>query len=481
MKAGKNMLTSGKSILQRIHPVILAGLCILAALVAVSGPSPHSALAATGDWTTYLNGNARTGFNAAETTITPTTAPNLKLHWTHVAPGGSIFSQPVVSNGIAYWGSLDGFEHATNIATNAKVWATNLGTTTGSCGGTNGVVSTATIATVSVGGTSTTVDFVSGGDASFYALNAATGAIIWRTNLGSSPSHFLWSSPALFNGSIYIGVASLGDCPLVQGQMVQMNASTGAIQHVFDVVPNGCIGGGVWGSPTIDESAGLLFFVTGNAGSCSTSETMSVSIIKLHAADLSFMSSWQVPPAEQLSDTDFGSTPTLFTATINGTVTSMVGVPNKNGTYYAFNRNLIHVGPVWRAHLAGGGACPTCGDGSISPAAWDGTTLYAAGGKTTIAGVGCAGSLRALNPATGGFIWEHCMKAGPVLGAVTAVPGVVVVGEGSFVIVVNAKTNQTLFRFQDTKGGSAFFGATSISNGMLFAGNMDDNLYALGL
>jgi len=73
------------------------------------------------------------------------------------------------------------------------------------------------------------------------------------------------------------------------------------------------------------------------------------------------------------------------------------------------------------------------------------------------------------------------MKAGPVLGAVTAVPGVVVIGEGSFVIVIDAKSNQTLFRFQDTNKGSTFFGAASISNGMLFIGNMDDNLYALGL
>lgn len=471
----------GQWIQQRMHLALMAGMLVLTALFALVGSFPRSAQAASGDWTTYLNNNARTGFNAAETIINPTTAPNLKLHWTHVAPGGSIFTQPAVANGIAYWGSLDGWEHATNITTNAKVWATKLGTTTGSCGGTNGVASSSTIASVSIGGTLTSVDFVAGGDASFYALNAMTGAIIWRTNLGSSPSHFLWSSPSFFNGSIYIGVASLGDCPLVQGQMVQMDASTGKILHVFNVVPNGCTGGGVWGSATIDESAGYLYFVTGNAGSCSTSETMAVAIIRLKAANLSFVSSWQVPASEQLFDTDFGSTPTLFTATINGTLTSMVGVPNKNGVYYAFNRNLIHVGPVWRARIAAGGACPTCGDGSISPSAWDGATLYVAGGRTTIGGVNCAGSLRALNPATGSFIWEHCMLAGPVLGAVTAVPGVVVVGEGTFVIVVDTVTNQTLFRFRDTNKGSAFFGSASISNGMLYIGNMDDNLYALGM
>ncbi len=478
---GKNRYAPDAWMKRRSRLVIVAGTFLLAMLLAMVNAFPHSAIAASGDWTTYQNNNARSGFNASETIINRTTASKLKLHWTHVAPNGSIFTQPAVANGITYWGSLDGWEHATNITTNAKVWATRLGTTTGTCGGTNGVASSSTIATVSIGGTSTAVDFVGGGDANFYALNALTGAIIWRTSMGSSPSHFIWSSPAFFNGNIYIGVASLGDCPLIQGQMVEMNASTGAIQHVFNVVPNGCTGAGVWGSPTIDESAGLLYFATGNAGSCSTTETMSVAVVKVNVSDLSLVSFWQVPASEQLFDTDFGSTPTLFTATINGTLTNMVGVPNKNGTYYAFNRDLLHNGPVWRAKLARGGACPTCGDGSISPAAWDGTTLYVAGGNTTIGGVNCQGGLRALNPATGAFIWEHCMMAGPVLGAVTAVPGVVVVGEGTFVIVVDAVTNQTLFRFHDINRGSIFFGSASISNGMMYIGNMDDNLYAFGL
>src|SRR5205823_13544203 len=33
----------------------------------------------------------------------------------------------------------------------------------------------------------------------------------------------------------------------------------------------------------------------------------------------------------------------------------------------------------------------------------------------TIGGASCKGSLRAVNPATGKFIWEHCMKQGPVV------------------------------------------------------------------
>ena len=466
---------------KRIHLATIAAVLTLLSVIFVPMITPT--MAAAGDWPTYQFSNAHQGFNPGETTITPATAPNLKLHWTHTAAGSQISTEPIVANGMVYWGSWDGFEHATAL-NNAFVWATKLGVTTdNACNPPSvGVADSPTVATITIGGTATPVVFVGGGNSIFYALNANTGAIIWHTPLGSSPSHFLWSSPALYNGSIYVGMASFGDCPLVQGQMIQLNATTGAIQHTFGTTPNsGCTGAGVWGAPTIDEATGLMYFVTGNAGSCSQSEPYATSIVKLNASDLSFSSSWQVPASELVNDSDFGSTPTLFNATINGVPTNMVGVPNKNGIYYAFNRDVIHNGPLWRAHIASGGSCPQCGNGSISPSAWDGTKLYAAGGSTTISGIACKGSLRALNPATGAFIWEHCMRDGPVLGAVTAVPGVVVVTQGTYVIVVNASTNQTLFRFHDTLSGSFFVSGASISNGIIYVANMDHNLYALGL
>lgn len=469
----------GKCVKQKFHLGLLAVIIALLSLIyTLTAQNVH---AASGDWPTYLANNAHTGFNSSETIINRSTAAKLKLHWTHTS-GSMISTQPTVANGTIYWGSWGiANEHATAL-NNARVWVDGLGNTTDTqCNPvTVGVASTATIAPVVIGGQTTLVDFVGGGDAHFYALNAATGTKIWSTLLGSSPSHFIWSSPAVFNGSVYVGLASFGDCPLVQGQVIQLNASTGAIQHTFNVVPNGCTGGGVWGAPTIDQANGTIYFATGNPGACSSSETFSVSFIEVKAADLSLVHYWHVPSNEQTGDGDFGSTATLFTATVNGVVTSRVGIANKNGIYYAFNRNNISAGPVWRAKVAIAGGCPQCGDGSISPAAWDGTTLYVAGGTTTIKGSSCKGGLRAVNPATGAFIWEHCMLAGPILGAVSAVPGVIVVGEGNFVIVVDAVTSATLFRYQDPNANSVFWGAASISNGVIYIGNQD-GLYALGL
>lgn len=419
--------------------------------------------ATSGDWTTYMGSNGRQGFNGAETVITKKTAPNLKLKWTHSANGG-IFSQPIVSNGLIYWGSEDGYEHATNLS-GGFVWATNLGTTPGDCSNAHtGVISTGTIASAVIGGKTTSVLYVGGGDGHMYALNAATGAVIWRTLLGSAPPHFLWSSPAVYNGNVYEGVASLDDCPLVQGQLVEMNGVTGAIEHTFNTVPNGCIGAGVWASPTIDESTGLVFIATGNGGTCGSSEPYAEALIKLNASDLSYVSSWQVPASSQVADGDFGATPTLFTATIKGTLHNMIGLENKNGIFYAFDRTIIHTGPLWSFRIG----CSTC-SGSQTPAAWDGTTLYVGSHKSVINGQTCAGSLNAVNPATGAFIWQHCMTDGAIFGAIMVVRGVAVIGEGPYIIAVNTKTGQTIFRYENTSQN--FLGAGTISNGVLYYGS----------
>src|SRR5260370_1061689 len=292
-------------------------------------PSVLATHAASGDWTTYMADNGRSGFNPNETIITPSTAPNLKLKWIHTA-GGDVTAQPVEANGLVYWGSWDGYEHATKLD-NTRVWSTNVGTTTdSSCSPPRvGVASSATIGTVTIGGTATSVDFV---------------------------------------------------------------------------------------------AAGNVYISTGNQGSCSTSESNTIALVELSASDLSFMHHWQVPASQQIGDGDFGSTPTLFTTTSG---TPMVGLENKNGLFYAFNRADIASGPVWSTKLA-------TSRGSQSSAAWDGHTLYVGGHGVTLNGTSCPGSVSALNPNTGTIIWQHCMKSGSVTGAVIAVPRLVVLGTGTY-------------------------------------------------
>ncbi len=434
-----------------------------------------------GDWTTYLADNGRSSFNGNETLINANSAGQLKLHWS-VAEGSVISTQPVVANGAVLWGSWDGIEHATNL-NGQTLWSANLGKTVDNSPNCSphsvGVASTATVATVTIKGTATSVVFVGGGNAHFYALNALSGKVIWQTELGSSPSHFIWGSPAVYNGSVYIGVASFGDCPLVQGQLIKLNAATGVVQNRFNVVPSGCTGGTIWSSPSIDQTAGMLYITTGNTGKCSTAQHYASAIVKLRTSNLTVVSYWQLPVSARKGDIDCAGAPTLFSATIAGIARSLVGMICKNGIYNAFDRTAISKGPVWQAQIAISGNDPINGEGSISPAAWDGTTLYVAGGNTTIQGTSCQGSVRAINPATGTFLWEACLKDGPVLGAVTAVPGVVAVGEGPKLVLLATSSGQFLFT-SPAPTGLSFYGPASISNGVLYIGDTGGNLYAFG-
>jgi outer membrane protein assembly factor BamB len=432
--------------------------------------------AASGSWTTYLAGIDRTGFASGEGGFNPATVPNLHLAWqkSDTAPNHGVFPQPVVSNGLVYWGSNDGFERATGTSGNL-VWQTNLGRTSPpACTNPSsfGISSTPTITTdVPVGG-ATSVMYIGGGDSKLYALNAATGAVLWSYDVGGNPDTFLWDSPAVFGNSVYIGVASFGDCPLVQGQILQLNRVTGALQNQYNIVPNGCTGGGVWGSITVDAAAGTLYFATGTPGDCPAS-LGGPSLIELTASNLSLVGMWTVPQNQQEPDPDFGSTPTLFTGTISGQSTPLVGMINKNGIFYALKRDALASGPVWSTRIATGGGNPTIGQGDQASAAFDGTTLYVGGDATS----SCAGTVNALNPSTGAFIWQHCFTDGFVLGGVTATSGgVVAVGEGSNIAVVSAATGASLFTFP---GVGPFFGPPSVAGGTLYEGDMSGNLYAL--
>ena len=455
--------------------VSLTGSASTPTVAATPTPTLEPIGSQSGDWTTYMADNGRSGFNAAENIITPATAPTLKLKWTYQT-SEPVVSQPVVANGLIYWASWDGYEYATTLD-NKMVWATFLGKTVADpiCIPPRlGVTSTATIASVSINGTMTAMDFVGGGNGYFYALNALTGAIVWKTFLGSPPGYYLWSSPAFYQGHIYMGESSLGDCPLVPGGVVQLDPATGTIQHVFNTVPEGCIGGGVWSSPVIDEAAGTVYISTGTKGPCPTPQLAaldihSLAVLELRASDLSLLHSWQLPKSERVHDGDFGATPTLFTTS---TGVPMVGVANKNGKYYAFKRDDLSA-PVWRAVLS-------TGHGVISSSAWDGHWLYVGARTMKVNGALCPESVVALDPDTGAIMWRHCMQRRALIGAIVAVPGLVVYGQAGYVMVLDATSGQPLFSYgHDTPDNfSLFRGWASISHGVLYIGGTDGQLYA---
>ena len=108
--------------------------------------------------------------------------------------GGIIEASASVVGSTAYLGSFDGYEYAINTATGAVLWKTFLGTVTvpGCYSFTVGVASSAAVANGVV--------YVGGGGPYFYALNATTGTVLWKIYTGNpSPAsgHYDWSSPLL--------------------------------------------------------------------------------------------------------------------------------------------------------------------------------------------------------------------------------------------------------------------------------------------
>jgi polyvinyl alcohol dehydrogenase (cytochrome) len=321
-------------------------------------------------------------------------------------------------------------------------------------------------------------DSIGGGHVYLYALNATTGAILWKTVIGSSPHDFPWSSPVLYNGSIYYGISSFGDCPLVRGRVVQLSDTTGAIENTFYTTNSGCVGNGVTSSPAIDAN-GKMFFATGNPGNCGgQSGDYGQSIVEVNASNLSFVASWEIPQSQQTNgDPDFLAAPTIFTANRFGVATEMVGIINKNAIYYAFNAANIAGGPVWEDQVGPGSECPQCGSAGIAPSAWDGRVLYIGGPATTINGKACNGSLQAVNAATGAYLWRDCLGAS-VLGAVMAIPGVIFVNHGQTISAYNAGTGAQLFSYTDGSSQSVFWGAPAVANGSLYTSNMDGTFFA---
>jgi polyvinyl alcohol dehydrogenase (cytochrome) len=447
----------------------------LASVFALLAP-PVLAWGDPGLTTTYLHDDARDGFSAGESVITPTTAPSLSLQWSAdpAFPGGT--TQPIDADGVLYVSDWGGTFRAISEATQSTLWTYGLGTPASSCAnGEVGPDSTPTIATVN--GVSTV--FVGGATGQLLALNAANGALLWQTQLASSSAGFVWSSPLFYNGSIFIGLGSEGDCPLVPGELFRLDAATGATDATLVTVPGGCTGATIWSSATIDDATGAVFVDTGNGdGTCPEPEPYQEAMLRLDPSTLAVEDAWQTEPNSVAGDTDFGATPTLFTATIGGQPVPMVGAMNKNGYYYAFRRANLAAGPVWSQYFATpGNPCVACNETFVAPSAWDGSRLYVAGDAGQINGNACAGSLSALDPDTGAPVWQDCLDD-RVLAAVTAAPGIVEVNAGDQAMVMNSGNGQQLFTYTETASGNFFWGAAEISSGVMYLYNLDGNLLA---
>ena len=441
------------------------------ALVVLASPSP--ALVAD-DWPAYLYNAGHSSYNAAATTITTANAASITRYWQFKAagptmsgqPGPAFYASPTVYQGRVYIGANTGVFYALDLATKRVVWSKFLGYVPGQTCGKRGITATATVAPDPVSGQLTV--YVAGGDGYMYALNADTGAQVWRSVVGlKSPTqndYYNWGSPAVANGNVYYGITSQCDNPLVRGGIIGFNQATGATLGTYYSMAAGHRGGGVWSSVAV-SAEGDVFATTGT-GRRDDAE----SIVRVNGTTMAREDGWMVPTAEAVADSDFGASPTIFTATLNGVPTEMVGACNKNGIFYALKANDFSGGPVWEFQASTG---TRFGQSScLASAIWDGQRLFVSASPTKVGGTSYLGAIRQLDPATGHVIWEKGL-GGVILGTPT-LDGAGVIAAGTYngsgtpnsVYLLDSSNGQVLKTIG--MAGSKVFAQPVFADGYLF-------------
>lgn len=292
------------------------------------------------------------------------------------------------------------------------------------------------------------------GGAYLLAINTADGSLKWKTQLDAHPQAVDTTSPIVFNHAVYLGVASLEEsaaakpgyaCCSFRGSAVAVNASTGALIWKTYTVPSGYSGGAVWSSTLVpDPIRGNIYVTTGNnyrtptdptflacqKGSTSEAQVTAClspddhidSVLALDIRDgsvrwahrLSSADDWNVAcadgfapgqgncPNPQGEDFDFGSGANLFVARGPDGLRTIVGAGQKSGIYSAFNPDDGSL--LWATQVGPGSTLGGIQWGS----AYDGERLYVAISNMDRIpyAAGRAGSWSALDPGTGKILWQ---------------------------------------------------------------------------
>lgn len=423
----------------------------------------------TNDWDKYCGSLAMNGFAIGERVLSTTSAPKLQLLWLQTL-NGPIASAPSVARSKVYVGDWGGFEWALDAATGQVIASANLGlTSVAHC-------NPAVLGISSSPAIEGNLLYVAGGDDGFYALNADTLTTVWRRSLGDNSAaggYYGWCSPAVAGGKVLQGIASNCDDPFPRGALVALDPANGQTIGETFFVPDGLVGGGIWTSPAVDVDHRKVFVTTGSAHSFDDGD--SFSMLRLDLDTLDVEDRWKLPHDSFTWDADWGSSPTLFT---DAAGRELVGAGQKNGGYYAFERDDIASGPVWVAPIAILGEVPQAGQGTLSTAAFDGTTLYVGGGTppgtvdTTI-----LGAVSAVSPSDGTILWRHTFD-GPVIAPVSFANGVVFAVGGKTVVALDAATGSVLWSYKMKAAG---FGGIAIAGGRIYLGDLFGAVYAFGV
>ena len=389
---------------------------------------------------------------AAHARLAAGDVPRLRLRWAFGYPeSASAQSQPTVVGGRLFVASERGVVYALDARTGCAHW---------SFAAQSGVRSAMTVGRLPAGRHAL---FFGDFNANAYALDAATGAEIWRRDVEPHEGARITGAPVLHDGRLYVPVSSLEEllaadpeypCCTFRGSIAALDAATGEpIWRSFTIPetprprgrnPDGFFlmgpaGAAVWSAPTVDARRGLVYAATGNAytePAAATSDaivafdldTGAIRWTRQLTPDDAFVLNCAGAnpncPDEDGPDFDFGASPALVTLR-DGRDLLVVG--QKSGVGYGLDPDREGA-VVWRYRVGAGSAL-----GGIEWGfAVDAEKAYFANSDYLTPE---PGGLAAVRLRTGELVWyaePHAPVCGgcspALLAAVTVIPGAVFSG-----------------------------------------------------
>jgi cysteine-rich repeat protein len=501
-------------------------------------------------WNTYAGDYQRRFYNPKEEVITKANVAQLQEAW-RFPTGAIITDSPTVASvdipgegptRVVYFQSWDFGIYAVRMSDGSALWRFQADNHPGAS-----FPSSASVDVSVVNGRA--IAFAGTGEV-MYALDAVTGAEIWRfttgtgckNGLGNPPGmcgfdgerNEIESSVAVADGKVFFGM-DVNDVETGKGGFYALDASTGKLRWYFDLetgatctpdpgddirqfdgyhseaelgLPAGFLAsrpgcgfardrtgcGNVWSSPALDVSRGLLYFASSN---CDTDSDPATSIPPppmpaydeaIVALDFNGVPAWHWRPREvDNDDLAFGAAPNLFSIDFGGAMRDVLGVGNKDGTYYVIDRDGINEVtsvawndadpsslPYWRTKLVPGGDI----GGILATAAADQDLrrIYI----STAPGLESDGpfdpqrpTVHTLNMDTGAIVWDNAADttAYASFAPTSAIPGVMFAGKvpGAIVRSFDSRTGASLGNYD--LGNSALASAPVVVDGMLLVGS----------